>query len=146
MPHITAQVSPLGPLLDVRVGVSLPRQEALQKANAAVPVAVPARLLIDTGTSGTVLDPAIISQLGTTSTGIMTAHTPSTQQGAPGEFNQFDVSLHIPTLTLTRSFQALPVGESGFKHQGFDCLLGRDVLAQCLLIYTGPDNAYLLSI
>ncbi len=76
----------------------------------------------------------------------MTAHTPSTKQGAPVQVDQFDVSLIIPCKSLTRTFYALAVGACNFKHQGIDGLLGRDVLAECLMIYTGPDNVYLLSI
>jgi hypothetical protein len=30
--------------------------------------------------------------------------------------------------------------------QGFQGLRGRDILKECLLIYSGPDNAFMLSI
>jgi hypothetical protein len=127
------------------VGVSKPREDALTKAGQPVPPPVVARLLIDTGASGTVIDPAIVNQLNLSPTGLMTIHTPSTGV-TPHQINQYDVSLVILHQILTRTFFALPIGECSLKSQGIDGLLGRDILTHCLFIYAGPDNAYILSI
>jgi hypothetical protein len=132
-------------MLEVFVGVSKPREEALIKAAQTVPPPVLVRLLVDTGASGTVIDPAVISKLNLSPTGLMTIHTPSTGT-TPHQISQYDVSLVIPHQALTRTFFALPIGECSLKEQGIDGLLGRDVLAHCLFIYAGPDNAYILSI
>jgi len=146
VPHLTLQLSPSGPLLDILVGVSQPRQDALKKAGITVPTPVQARLLVDTGASGTAVDTGILNQLKLTPTGAMTIHTPST--GAAGhQVNQYDVSLLIPHQMLTRQFHALAVGECSLRTtQGIDGLLGRDILEHCLFIYSGPDKAYILSI
>lgn len=146
MPHLTVNFSPNGPLLDVLIGVSTPRREALTKAGQSVPAPIPARLLIDTGASHTAIDPNVLGQLSLSSTGATPMHTPSTTAGKPVDMDQFDISLAIPTPALSRTFHALPVAQCHFKHQGFDGLLGRDILSDCLLIYTGPDNAFMLSI
>lgn len=148
MPHLTIQVAPNGPIVSVYVGVSAQRKTALEKAGTPVPAPVLANLLVDTGASGTAIDQAILAQLNLSPTGVMTAHTPSTQQGAPAQLDQYDVSLNlvIPHQNITRTFHALPVGAAQFKHQGHDGLLGRDCLAHCLFIYAGPDNAFMLSI
>jgi hypothetical protein len=144
MPHLTFQIGPTGPLLDVIVTVSKPRADALTKAGQPTPAPVQARLLIDTGASGTAIDPSILTKLGLSPTGIMTIHTPST--GPQGhQVNQYDVGLAIQYQGLARQFLALPVGECSLNAQGIDGLLGRDVLAHCLFIYTGPDNAFILS-
>lgn len=60
--------------------------------------------------------------------------------------NQYDVALYIPAHGTHKSFTTLPVMEADFSAQNIDGLLGRDVLAQCLLVYSGPDNAFMLSV
>jgi hypothetical protein len=132
-------------MLDLFVGVSGPKAQALQAAGQPIPVQVPARFLIDTGASVTGIDIALVQQLGLTPTGSMQIHTPSTG-GTPQSMPQYDVGISIPHVALTRYFHALAVTASNLRVQGIDGLVGRDVLAECLFIYAGPDNAYILSI
>jgi hypothetical protein len=145
VPHLTLPVSPGGPLIDIFVGVSAPRQAALQKANQPVPPAVTARFLIDTGASHTVIDPTVLNQLSLSPTGMTSVHTPSTG-GVPQQVEQYDVSLSIAHPNITRYFHAVAVSACQLRVQGFDGLLGRDVLRDCLFLYTGPDNIFILSI
>lgn len=147
MPHLNGQITPWGPLLNVLVGVSAPRQIALTQANQPVPAPVAARLVVDTGASLTVVDATILAQLGLTPRGTQAIHTPSTK-GVPHEANQFDISLFIPGLTpgqLAHFVPALPVIDGDLKPQGIDGLLGRDVLATCRLTYFGSDGWYGMS-
>ncbi len=61
----------------------------------------------------------------------------------PQIFNQYDAGLvlplpsapHVHVLQFT-----IPVLESDFSQQGFDGLIGRDVLSQCLFAYNGPNG------
>jgi hypothetical protein len=76
---------------------------------------------------------------------MMTIHTPSTG-ATPHQINQYDVSLVIPHQAINRTFFAVPIGACSPRTQSIDGLSGRDVLAHCLFIYSGPDNTYLLSI
>jgi hypothetical protein len=74
-------------------------------------------------------------------------HTPSTDAAAPHSSNQYDVSLILPPnqgppLVL----EALPIIEGAFRHQGFDGLLGRDVLGQCTLVFYASPGAYTLAL
>ena len=71
-------------------------------------------------------------------------HTPTTGTGGH-VMNQYDVALFMQAHGTHKSFLTLPVMESDFSAQNIDGLLGRDVLAQFLLVYSGPDNAFMLS-
>src|SRR5947208_6223308 len=95
MPHlIQTMSSPIGPVLDVAIGVSRPRQAALEKAKLPVPAFVSARLLVDTGATCTVLDKSVIRKLNLIPTGSALLHTSATGvSGHPS--NQFDVALMV---------------------------------------------------
>jgi hypothetical protein len=101
MPHLTMQIAPGGPLVDILVGVSQARQEALLRAGQPVPQVVQIRALIDTGASATCIDPAELQKLGLSPTGVIAVHTPSTGNQAHN-LNQYDVSLILlhPNLQL----------------------------------------------
>ena len=143
MPYLTSTISPAGPLIDLLIGVSFPRSEALTKAGLPIPNPVQARLLIDTGASGTCVDPSIISGLGLTPTGTTPIHTPSTGL-APHMCNQYDVQITILHPRLHRVFSAIAVIEADLSAQGIQGLLGRDVLAECHFTYNGEANIYTL--
>ena len=144
MPYLTVQFASAGPLIDLLVGVSQPREHALLKNSMPVPNPVQVRGLIDTGDSCTCIDPEIISSLSLAPTGTTTMLTPSTGI-VPHECNQFDVGITLMHPELAFNFQALPVIEAKLKHQGFQALIGRDVLADCLLVYDGRHGSYTLA-
>ena len=145
MPSVNLQIISLGPVIDVHIGVSSPRRLAMEHAKLEIPKPVKCRLLIDTGASGTCVDSSIIKQLSLTPSGVVDIHTPSTSAGNTHSCNQYDTSLIILHPALNRIFQAIPVIESQFSHQGIDGLLGRDILKSCLFIYNGELGIYTLS-
>lgn len=127
------------------VGASAPRVQALTQAGQPVPALVIAKLVVDTGATLTSIDTTILAQLGLPPTGKVPIHTPSTQ-GQPHLANQFDISLGIFGKSAVAYYvNALPVIDGGFKAQGIDGLLGRDVLAACRFTYSGEDGVYLMS-
>lgn len=144
MPHLSLPFSGGAPIIDVLIGVSAPRADALKKANLAVPAPIPIRVLIDTGASCTNIDPGVLSKLGVVSTGTVQCHTPSTKSGQPHVANQFDVGLALIHPLITRSWGAVPVIESELAHQGIHGLLGRDILMHCLLTYDGQGGNFCL--
>lgn len=144
MPSVNLQISPAGPLVDVTIAVTDARAQALTNAKLPIPAPAQARLLIDTGASNTSLDQAIITSLGLQPTGTVQMHTPSTAN-APVTCNQYDVRLSIPHPWLHRHFHAVPVLAADFSAQGLHGLLGRDLLASCVLIYNGEMGFYTLS-
>lgn len=145
MPSVNLLISPRGAADGVRIGVSKPRQEALIQAGLPVPPSLDCRLLIDTGASSTCIDAGIIQQLQLSPSGIVSIHTPSTSAGQTHPCDQYDVSLAIPHPALSRIFSAIPVIESQLAHQGIDGLFGRDILDQCVLIYSGELKLCILS-
>ena len=145
MPCVNLQILPLGPVIDIHVGISTPRKEAMQLAGITPPAPVPCRLLIDTGASCTCVDTWIINALSITPSGFTTIHTPSTNADSNHQCNQYDVFLSILHHELSRFFHVTPVIESNFSHQGIDGLLGRDILESCVFIYNGELGIYTLS-
>jgi hypothetical protein len=126
------------------VDVSLPRAEALRRMGMPVPSAVPVRGLIDTGASGTCVDPTCLATLGLSPTGQMPIHTPSTS-GTPHLCDVYDVSLVLLHPNLQLGIRALPVIASNLSVQGIQALVGRDVLARCLFVYDGVAGIFSLA-
>ena len=143
MPHLTQPLSAGSPLIDVWISVSTARAAALKQAGQRVPNPVRARTLIDTGASGTALDPRVLQSLSLTPTGTAHIRTPSTG-GAVHSCNVFDISLTILHPTSHLLVGILPAIEADFSSQGIDGLLGRDVLASTLLIYDGAGGSFTL--
>lgn len=146
MPHLTHQISTSGPILDVVIACSTPREKALEKAKLPIPEPKIIRLLIDTGASCTCIDPAILAALGLTPTGAIPMHTPTTA-GNPQTMPQYDVKLALlpPAGGPLRIFSAIAVCGTSMADQPFDGLLGRDVLSKCLFVYDGTDGRFSLA-
>jgi hypothetical protein len=145
VPHLTLPISSGGPLIDIFVGISAPRREALIAAGIAVSHPLAVRALIDTGASCSSIDSAILRQLGITPSGIVPVHTPSTTLSNPHLANEFDVSLLLSHPRMDWQFDAVRVIESELSHQGFTALLGRDILRDCLFSYDGPTDLFTLA-
>ena len=141
MPSFTAQLPNLqsqGPVVDMRVSIGTPVEEALKKSGAKVPDPVPAKGMIDTGATASVVQPAIARQLGLKPVGVVTISTPSTQNML---CYQYVLRLVFPNNVVA---EALAI-EAPLKGQGIQCLVGRDVLAHGVLVYTGYMNQFTLS-
>lgn len=150
MPGVNLQITPQGPLIQVYVGASEPRIKALLAAGQTAPSLVLANFLIDTGATGTCVDPSILASLSLTPTGVTAVHTPSTA-GVPVNQRTFDVQLVIPCPApvgggMHRRFSAVPVLECPLQGQGIDGLIGRDILASGVLIYNGMTGQYTLAL
>lgn len=146
MPHFTRQIDANGPILNVMVGVSHARAAALQSVGQDVPSSVTCKGLVDTGASCTCIDPHVVSALGITPSGKTQMATPSTGTGVV-TVDQYDVSLAIYSKISEPPYRIpnLPIIESELKvRQGLDLLVGRDVLAECILHYNGQTGLYTL--
>lgn len=146
MPSINLQIQKsAGPLIQVFIGVSMPRADALKSAGLPVPATVSGTFLIDTGASCTCIDPTLINKLGIPASGSCPISTPSTQ-GTPHHCNLYDVLMFIPNGDAGgHLIEAIPVVETSLASQGIEGLIGRDVLDTCLLVYNGSTGHYSLS-
>jgi hypothetical protein len=95
--------------------------------------------MIDTGASTTVLKEAVAEALGMDAVAVAAVHTASADDVICGEY---DVSVMLrPDMIFNVRALGLPM-----KGQRFGCLIGRDLLAQCAMIYLGPQNQFVLSV
>jgi hypothetical protein len=110
----------------------------LLAAGQLVPNPVQIRGLLDTGASGTAIDPTVLTALGLTPTGTTLVLTPTTGN-TPQPADQYDVGFLIPAPNGAPLFsQTLPVMASELlAAQGFHALIGRDILSQCVFVYNG---------
>lgn len=147
MPHFLLSHGSLGPVIDLFVGVSAPRLVAIQQAGQTAPTPTLAKGLIDTGASHTCVDVSIIDAFGLSAKRLASVITPTT--GAkPVKCHTFDVAIYIPmgaAGTPPWARVAHEVTRAELKHQGFEVLIGRDLLSDGMLIYDGKHNVFTLS-
>lgn len=156
MPSVNLPIDPAGgPILTAVVLASAPRLHALQKAGQPAPSPQTGRFLVDTGASGTVVDPALITALGLTPKNFRPVATPTTGR-APQMRPVYDVQMLLMPSVTPRSVQlgppgimphlrALDVLACEMRHQGIDGLIGRDVLENVVLVYNGHTASYTLA-
>lgn len=119
----------------------------MQKAGLPVPSMVQGTFLVDTGASGTCVDPRLVAPLGLTPSGSVSMQTPSTN-GVPVVCSQYDVSVYIPGADANAGgffIPALPILETGLSSQGIDGLIGRDIINRCTMIYNGSAGMFTLA-
>jgi hypothetical protein len=137
MPHITFTVEPDGVIIRVVVGVTGARTAALLAAGQVPPRPVLLRGVIDTGTDVTAVASAALQQLGLVRVRRLSSHT----AGGTIIANIFELSLTVPPWGhLTAAllvFDHLEVMELVQAPPNIDVLVGRDVLAQALMVYDG---------
>lgn len=149
MPHFTLQISPEGALIDVVIGVSEARRAALTEAGQNIPNLVPMRALIDTGATSTCIDPSILQLLNLTPKGKIPVHTPSTG-GIAVEADQYDVCIIIPAFAnqaplILSNLPVICMPLIASMGPNVHALIGRDILAQCLLGYNGNAELFTLA-
>ena len=146
MPHFILSHGQLGPLIELYIGVSAPLATSLKNQGVPVPSSVLVKGLVDTGASHTAVDSALLAGLNISAKRLALVITPTTG-ATPVKAHTFDVSLYIPLGTPG----AAPWGKAAWEvtrqdlnHQGFDVLIGRDLLAEALLVYDGKHAVFTL--
>lgn len=143
MPHFSLTFTQGAPIVNMIVGVSGARYQALLAAGQTVPPLQNVRALIDTGASGTCIDPMIFQALELQPTGSIPVLTPSTGN-MPVDADTYDAGISIPNgPQAALVIHNMPVVASElFAAQGFHVLLGRDILQQCVLTYNGAIGLF----
>lgn len=136
-----ALLAVVGPRLEVEVSVSTAYAEQIAKQGGTVATPHVGHALIDTGATRTCVDVDAIAKLGVPAVDRMPVLTPS------GSETQ---SVHPVRLTFVGtglgSVDAIPVLASKLGAQGILALIGRDILAQCVLIYNGPGGHFTITV
>lgn len=131
--------------MKVGIGVSDSMRTALIGANKPLPQLQMVNALVDTGASGSVIDPALVVPLGIQPVSSQLVHTPSTG-GVPVSQPVYDVSIWLYHAKSQHVWErSFPVMCAGLRGQGIDMLLGRDVLSECLMVFDGPHNKFTIA-
>lgn len=118
----------------------------MTQAGRPIPGPVVTKGLVDTGASCTNIDPNIVAALALEPVGEVSMITPSTG-ATPITVNQYDigVTIYASLEQVPMRIPVLPVAQAPLQNQGFEVLIGRDILAQCVLVYNGAMSQYTLS-
>jgi len=136
-----------GPI--IRLRVALPRAIILARQQAGFVTAAPVEVdaLIDTGAEATCVDNPIITQLGLPATTGTLANVPSLGGITGSVMYSAGLTLlqHTNKRTQHLDISAIPVLGLNLSTFGVKAVLGRDVLAYCVLIYDGLTGTFTLS-
>ncbi|MBM3216726.1 hypothetical protein FJZ36_17660 [Candidatus Poribacteria bacterium] len=141
MPSFTHQVANLlqdGPLVEVRFGIGAVLADILRKQGSAIPEFVAGHALIDTGATRTVVRQDILQQLHLNPVGVTHITTASSQGVRCYEYLArivFPSNVVIETVVIGAPLRGQPI----------NCLVGRDILSQSVLVYVGYTNTFTLS-
>lgn len=128
----------IGPVIDVILTPSAEYAKALDIPVSSIKTVV-VSAMIDTGASGTVISEGLAAKLGIEPIGKIKMHTPSTTNII---YPQYNIQIIFPKNVI---FSSIVVTEAPLQGQHIQCLIGRDVLEEGVLIYNGYDNSFTLS-
>lgn len=135
-----------GLIIEVDIWLSAPLREERYKRGIAVPPAVRATLIVDTGADTTMIGENVALALGLTATGQTRVITASSH-GTPDYCDVYGIQLAI--VSRSRDLQwripAMEVLVKSLPSQSTDGMLGRDILSQCILHYDGPGKSFSLT-
>ena len=141
MPSFTARVPNLqiGPVVEVQITIGPIVREILLGKGQPVPEPVTALAMIDTGATKTVIGKSIAAGLNLKPVGTSRIDT-SSERGVA--CYNYLVSLVFPDDLVIKEMVVIGAPLLG---QHISCLIGRDVLAGAVFIYTGHANSFTLS-
>jgi hypothetical protein len=140
MPSITNLVSNDGPVIEASFTIPIQLEKKLQDEGKILPTATPIRALIDTGASNCVIQKDIPIRLGLTPMDSIKITTPSCKDV---DCYRYFLRMILPghRLMYEGVFTAAPL-----EGQNIQCLIGRDMLKDGILLYIGNINQFTWSL
>jgi hypothetical protein len=130
-----------GPVLPVEISIPAALLRRLAQQGSLPPTPQPGLALVDTGASLSAVDDEIVRTLGIVPVGQTQIHTAGGIISRPLYPLRFSFpGIGLPPITFRR------VAGSALQSQGIIALLGRDVLANFILIYNGSAGTFSLAV
>jgi hypothetical protein len=143
MPNLTEPIVPSRSLnVPLLIGPTESRSERLRSEGLAVPLPILLSAMIDTGTSESIVARDVVDNLALDPAGERLVYGVASG-GSPPMGTVFLVRVYFavgPASVLASSTRVIAVED--LSRFGVRMLLGRDLLARCLLFYNGPDSRF----
>ncbi len=155
MPILPIALTP-GDGLRVQVQITLGRPELLRRRQARLPIPQPLSViaLLDTGAERTCIDPSVVTRLALPPSQPGFVLAPGTPGGLPvfggstfGFSSEAGLAILHPVTKPPSNLvvHELEVDELPLAAFGIEAVIGRDVLAACVLVYNGPAGSATLA-
>jgi hypothetical protein len=145
MPQFTASLTSEGLELPVMIGLCSSDMRKLQATSAPVPRPEVVTGIIDTGSNSCCISDRVASLLGI----LPLRQSTTTTLAGPLVVNLYKVGLFIPRPGSTTEFLTVAdswtMSELPAGTKGIEAIVGRDLLAQLLLVLNGPRNEFALA-
>lgn len=128
-----------GPIIAVEIGVHPALAAVLTQQGQPVPATVNGTALIDTGATVTAIHAPILQQLAIQPVGTMKVGTAGGQQ----DQSRYPAAIRFAQINVQGSL-AFVLG-ADLTGMGFIALIGRDILAQGILVYNGALGHFILA-
>jgi hypothetical protein len=149
MNSVSFSLNPAGALVEVHFGLPAAKVNALRRAGRPIPPPVVAQALIDTGADVSCVDKGILAPLialGLKPNRFVFANLPAA--GGTNLTGEYALGILVPHPSgrpkSALQLRSQPVVEQPLATLGYEALIGRDILARCMLIYDGPSGTFTL--
>ena len=134
-----------GPVLPVEVAIPSALSKYLASHSQHIPSPVAGFALIDTGATRSCADTSVIAALGVNPIGVTFLGTASGRS----QHNLYPAKFSFPAIKFEVEFGSVVgvnLAQQSVGGRQIIALIGRDVLAQCLLVYNGPKGSFSLAL
>jgi hypothetical protein len=138
---------PDGAVVEIEIGVGQPQRQNLRRAGRPIPAPIRLRAPLDSGAQCTFAEPTLLQPLALEFAGANYTNAPGL--GGLSLHPQSEASLTIlhPSGARARhlTIDPLPILELPVGAMGYEAVIGRDVLALCVLVFDGPTGRFTLA-